>query len=173
MTEIKISVDDRLFQQRTSEIAEALGPSHLQRVLGDIGENLVEEIKQRIEDNRKWGGGQFAPNSAVTLKRKRGAKPLIDSGVFASSRLYYSLSSGAASVTVGASAVQSAVLQFGAKKGAFGKTKRGAPIPWGDIPARPYMPITDAGQLEPEAHELVLEVIEEYLDSLTDKPGKS
>lgn len=29
--------------------------------------------------------------------------------------------------------------QFGVKKGAFGTTKRGGPIPWGDIPARRFL----------------------------------
>ena len=29
--------------------------------------------------------------------------------------------------------------QFGAEKGAFGATSRGTPIPWGDIPARPFL----------------------------------
>ena len=32
-------------------------------------------------------------------------------------------------------------LNFGAKQGAFGRSKRGGPIPWGDIPARPFMVI--------------------------------
>ncbi|MCO1337222.1 phage virion morphogenesis protein, partial [Microbulbifer sp. OS29] len=32
-----------------------------------------------------------------------------------------------------------AVHQFGATQGQFGKTKRGGPIPWGNIPARPWL----------------------------------
>ena len=31
--------------------------------------------------------------------------------------------------------------QFGAKKGAFGTTRNGTPIPFGDIPARPFLGI--------------------------------
>jgi len=34
------------------------------------------------------------------------------------------------------------VQQFGAKKGQFGKTRRGAPIPWGNIPARPFLGVS-------------------------------
>ena len=34
--------------------------------------------------------------------------------------------------------------QFGAKHRAYGKTKRGAPISWGDIPTRPFLGVSDA-----------------------------
>ena len=36
----------------------------------------------------------------------------------------------------GSNKVYAPVMFFGAEKGAFGKNKRGGPIPWGDIPAR-------------------------------------
>lgn len=162
---IEIRMDDDILQQKLKAIEESLGDSHLALLMDDIGEQLVEEIKRRIETNRKWGGGAFAPNSAVTLARKRGSQPLLDSRVFVSSRIFHAPS--ARSVIVGASALQAAVLQFGAKKGAFGRTPRGAPIPWGDIPARPYMPITESGELHPEAHALVRTIIDEYVESVT------
>ena len=34
--------------------------------------------------------------------------------------------------------------QFGAEKGSFGTTRRGIPIPWGDIPARPFLGLAPA-----------------------------
>lgn len=34
--------------------------------------------------------------------------------------------------------------RFGALKGAFGTTSRGVPIPWGDIPARPFLGLSEA-----------------------------
>ena len=33
--------------------------------------------------------------------------------------------------------------QFGAKQGTFGRTTRGGPIPWGNIPARPFLGPSD------------------------------
>lgn len=39
----------------------------------------------------------------------------------------------------GSSAVQSTVMQFGASRGDFGTMANGSPIPWGDIPARPFI----------------------------------
>lgn len=41
--------------------------------------------------------------------------------------------------TVGTNVPYAPTHQFGAKKGAFGTTKRGGPIPWGDIPARRFL----------------------------------
>jgi|CEGF01.1.fsa_nt_gi phage virion morphogenesis protein len=40
---------------------------------------------------------------------------------------------------VGSNKVYAPVMFFGAEKGAIGKNKRGRPIPWGDIPARPFL----------------------------------
>jgi len=49
------------------------------------------------------------------------------------------------------------VQHFGASQGAFGKTKRGAPIPWGNIPGRPYLGFSD------EDRSVILQTIEKYL----------
>lgn len=38
--------------------------------------------------------------------------------------------------------------QFGAAKGSFGNTKRGSPIPWGDIPAREFLGLSDEDRHE-------------------------
>jgi phage gpG-like protein len=164
---ITIQVNNAPLQQRLTQIEEALSPTHLARALGDVGEQVVEEIKQRIEGNEQWGGGPFAPNTAVTLAKKRGSKPLINTGSFVSSRIFYHVAGDA--LELRANAAQAAVLQFGAKQGQFGRTKRGGPIPWGNIPARPYMPIDAAGNLHPEAHQFVMQILEDYVDSITQR----
>ncbi|MCY4427386.1 MAG: phage virion morphogenesis protein [Halieaceae bacterium] len=48
----------------------------------------------------------------------------------------------ATEAVVGTNLVYATTHQFGANKGAFGITSRGAPIPWGDIPARPFLGIS-------------------------------
>jgi len=51
-----------------------------------------------------------------------------------------------------------AVHQFDEKKGATGKTtSRGAPIPWGDIPARPFIGLSD------DDKNYIVETIEEHI----------
>lgn len=71
-----------------------------------------------------------------------------------------------AGVGVSHTAPYAAMQQFGAKKGQFGQSKRGNPLPWGDVPARPYIPIDKNGNLQPEAEDAVIGVVTHYLRSL-------
>lgn len=159
---ILIKIDDAELQRRLRGLLEALDDSHLAKVLGDIGQNLVEGTRSRITKSEDWTGASFAANRDVTLARKRGLRPLIDSGTFVSHRLFHRVAGH--SVEIGANAIQAAVLQFGARKGQFGNTKRGAPIPWGNIPARAYFPLAGrSNTLVPAAREEVHTTIEEYL----------
>ena len=50
------------------------------------------------------------------------------------------------SVEYGSNAIQTAVTQFGTAKCAFGKASNGASIPWGTIPARPFIGLSDEDQ---------------------------
>lgn len=154
---ISVTVDDREVRQGLERLARAVGD--IQPALHDIGQALIERSREGILGGEGWGGG-FAANTATTLERKSGNAPLIDSRSFVRTRLHYHADRNG--VTIGASGAQAAVLQFGAAKGAFGRTRRGAPIPWGDIPARPYLPL-DGGALHPDAAELVLEILQEHL----------
>ena len=52
-----------------------------------------------------------------------------------------------------------AMQQFGGKKSQFPKL-------WGDVPARPYIPIDKNGNLQPEAEDAVIGVVTHYLRSL-------
>jgi len=156
---IRIEVDDREVRQALEDLRRRA--SDMKPAMHTIGQALMEGSRERILSGRDWTGQPFAPNRPATLARKKGKKPLIDTKSFVSGRLHYEAS--ADSVTVGSSAVQAAVLQFGAKKGAFGATRRGGKIPWGDIPARRYLPIREDGQLDDAARSLILESIRAYL----------
>lgn len=162
---ITVQIEDAELQRRLNAVLEALGPTHFARVLEDIGQDLEEGTRTRISSGLNWHRRRFAPNTEVTLSRKRGGKPLIDTGTFVSSRLFHYVSGS--EVTIGASGVQAAVLQFGARKGQFGQgTTRRFAIPWGDIPPRPYLPLADDGKdLAPVARRDVLTTIEEYIES--------
>jgi phage gpG-like protein len=156
---ILIEIDDHEVLQALEELRRRT--SNMTPAMHTIGQALMEGSRERIFSGRDWTGQPFAPNSPATLARKKGNKPLINEKTFVTSRLFYKAS--ADSVIVGASADQAAVLQFGAKKGAFGATKRGAKIPWGDIPARRYLPIREDGQLDDTARSLILDAIRAYL----------
>ena len=47
--------------------------------------------------------------------------------------------------------------QFGAKKGQYGSTSRGQPIPWGDIPAREFLGLSDDDESE------IVDIVSGYL----------
>ncbi|MEO1751543.1 hypothetical protein [Thiofaba sp. EF100] len=47
----------------------------------------------------------------------------------------------------------------------FGLDKRGRKVPWGDVPARPFFPVTRDGRFyDDSARALVLETIRKYLE---------
>lgn len=156
---IQIALDDRELRsalERLRRRVENTGPA-----MHDIGHALVVGARDRIDAGVDWTGNAFAPNSPLTLARKKDTRPLIRHGEFKGYRIAFSATND--EVVVFSSAEQAAVLQFGANKGAFGKNRRGAPIPWGDIPARRYLPITQEGRLDQAAQSLILEIIREHL----------
>ena len=121
----------------------AVGPAGLRPALLEIGEELTESTKQRFTAGQAPDGSPWAPNTATTLAKKRGSRPLIDSGILAGGIAYQLVDGG---VEIGSSRIYSGTQQFGAKKGQYGRTARGAPIPWGDIPARPFLGVSDADE---------------------------
>lgn len=139
----------------------------------DIGEDLLVSHQDRIAQGQQPDGRPFAPRSAATLKRykKQGltyGPPLNLSGVMRQN-LHYSVTPG--SLELGSSAIQSAVMQFGAKKGAFGSyqgkgfgdTAPTISIPWGDIPARPWLGLSDGDQ------DAITAAVGEWLETIADE----
>jgi len=127
-------------------IAAALGD--MSPVMADIGELLLVSAQDRMRDGEQPDGAPFAPRSQTTLDRYAkldltfGA-PLNVSGDMRNT-LFYDADKD--SVEYGSNAIQAAVMQFGAAKGAFGKASNGASIPWGTIPARPFIGLSDDDQ---------------------------
>ena len=116
-------------------------------VMRSIGEHLVNTTRERFRDEKSPGGEAWAPLSAVTLARKTRNKDkvLTEDGHLAGTISYIP---GPNFVDVGSPRIYAATHQFGALKGQFGfaafDTRAGAfEIPWGDIPARPFLGISD------------------------------
>jgi|WetSurMetagenome_2_1015567.scaffolds.fasta_scaffold169383_1 phage gpG-like protein len=95
--------------------------------------------------------GRLAEKGISTVIGKR---PLIDGGDLA--RQIIKTVHGN-TLLVGSTMIYSAVQQFGLKQGKSGSTKRGSPIPWGDIPARPFLGISDQDRVD------ILDAISDYL----------
>jgi phage gpG-like protein len=180
----EIKMDDAEVQAKLGAVKAKLG--NLKPVMAEIGEELIENVKKRFETSTGPDGQAWAPNKESTLlgmlkqtkgnfkkagknaqymggralsakgsRRSGGKKPLIGESKALSSTISYKPS--ADQLEIGSGLIYSRVQQQGAGKGAFGKTKRNSPIPWGDIPARPYLGFSD------EDRSMILDVLESYL----------
>ncbi|PZQ20147.1 MAG: phage virion morphogenesis protein, partial [Sphingopyxis macrogoltabida] len=136
---------------------------------GDIGDYVIRVTKERFKKGIAPDGNAWTPKSPATLATylARGdgdrPKPLIGpSGRLSSEIAQYADAQG---VEIGSSLEYSAVMQDGARKGAFGKNAHGNPIPWGDIPARPWLGLSD----EDEANIILL--ADDYLEQAFDDRG--
>lgn len=153
---IEIKIDNTAVLQaleRLSKLAENPRPALLA-----IGEELVKSTKQRFANSTAPDGKTWQANSPVTLKRKKGTKPLIGETGSLASQIHYAVTGD--TLVVGSTMEYAAVQQFGAAQGRFGQNKRKAPIPWGNIPARPFLGIST----EDEA--MISDVIGDYLKTL-------
>lgn len=152
--------------------------AELTPLMRELGEALVETTRRRFQEGRAPDGTAWAPNSPVTLVRfldryagtrrkdgrgrtrkgerlAAGKRPLIGESRSLSTQIAYR--ADATSVEVGSPVIYAAVHQFGAARGAFGATRRAVPIPWGDIPARPFL------GLSRDDEALILDLIEDHL----------
>lgn len=134
----------------------------------DIGEYLIASTKQRFHDMQGPQGEPWAPNSEVTqdVTEERGdrydPRPLFGPTKRLSSEILAFPTNHA--VEVGSALIQAAVMHYGAEQGAFGTTSRGSPIPWGDIPARPFIGMSAEDDVQ------VLEIMGGYLQGAIDGP---
>lgn len=145
--------------------------------LSDVMSEVRDTMIQRTQDNITAGvspdGTSFAPRSDTTLRnyeklgKEPGAHPLFVTGTMQGG---ISGSYGTDFAEWGSNAIQAAVMQFGAEQGEFGawigQDKNGklgfSTIPWGDIPARPFLGI---GQKDETA---LIEIIEGWLEEAFD-----
>lgn len=130
----------------------------------EIGEELVDSTLQRFVDSVAPDGSHWAPNSLLTIMRSgqgNAKKPLIGAGKALSTQINATVSGD--SVTIGSPMEYAGVQQHGAKMGEFGRyyqlfrrqyaeddfrrhagSQKGHPIPWADIPARPFIGVSES-----------------------------
>lgn len=115
----------------------------------EIGEDLVDSTKARFNPGIGPDGVPWARNSEETIRRKGRDKPLVHLGTLME-QIHYQLS-GDDTLEVGSSMVYAAMHQFGGTKAEF-------PHLWGDIPARPFIGISD------EDEEKIIDLFNDYLE---------
>ena len=118
--------------------------------MNEIGFALVETTRERFFQGVSPDGVAWAPKSPATIAAYEARGERVDfRPLFGGSPAGIALHTSAAHdfgpdyVEVSSNKIQAAVMQFGARKGAFGTTSRGGSIPWGNIPARPFLGISD------------------------------
>lgn len=139
MIRYEVEVDNRDVLAMLARLQEAA--IDLTPAFRDIGEYLIDSTRRRFAAGVAPDGTPWAPNRPSTLARKSGAQPLIGESKRLSREFSYQASADA--LEFGSSLEYAATQQFGAAKGKFGKTSRGAPIPFGDIPPRPYIGLAE------------------------------
>jgi len=153
---VELKDNRREVAQWLRRIAARMGsPGPGLKIMGEI-------VRTSVIRNFEVGGrpGKWKALRASTLRRKRGGRILVQQG-FAGG-LMGSIHARVAGerVLIGTNKVYAAVHQFGAKKGSFGTVvaqvrahtrlgrtvrahRRRMRIPWGDIPARPFLMVQD------------------------------
>lgn len=175
---LKIEVQDSAVRAWMAKLVESVADPR--PALDEIGAALRTSTYNRFRNSRDPSGAPWNPLSAVTLALRRkgkgegSAKPLLSSGDLANS---IHAVVDANSVTIGTNKVYGAMQHFGAKKGEFGRysqvgrvrkyglgtfkgsagAKKGFPIPWGDIPPRPFLGVSNDDRRE------IITVIRDHL----------
>lgn len=138
---ITIEINEAQIQAALRGLEEAV--SDLSQVMGDIGEALVVSTKKRFGEGKSPAGAPWAAKSPVTIAAyqargdKADTRPLFGPSGDLNSTIHYE--HGPDFVRVGSSRPYAAMMQFGGTKAAF-------PNLWGDIPARPFLGLSDDDQ---------------------------
>lgn len=173
MSTFSIEVQDQDVRSALNRLAAKA--DNMQPMLQALGDDIVERTKRRFETSTGPDGVKWKANADATLgvlraglgksyrkkngdlnaageRRIAGKKPLIgESGDLR--REIVAIASNT-QLAVNAGADYAAIHQFGGKAG------RGLKV---TIPARPFLPITQSGDLYSEEKALVLQAVNDYL----------
>lgn len=139
-------------------------------VYRDIGEYMVKATRDRFIAGTDPDGKAWAPKKQSTIDKYQAqgdgllTSPLIGPSRRLGREIFPIVARSG--VQIGSSLIYAAVMQLGAAKGAFGTSGRGQSIPWGTIPARPYLGIS----ADDEAN--ILDIVAEWLEGAVDGGGE-
>lgn len=153
-----IQINDQELVRRLTQAASHLSDPR------DLGHALANSLLTVTEDNfDQEGRPAWAGLRPVTVARRKAGKILYQSG-----QLRRSITSSVTSdeVMIGTNDPKAATHQFGAQQGQYGKTRRNGPIPWGNIPARPFLPMDQHGTLQHEAERAIYDDVDHFYQKL-------
>jgi phage virion morphogenesis protein len=125
-------------------------------VFEDIGDAMLNVTRERFNTQTAPDGTPWAPLSPAyqAIKPRNQDKILTLHGRLRGTLDYQADKD---QVRIGTPSIYGATHQFGAAKGAFGRTRFGVPIPWGDIPARPFLGLSSDDEQE------LLDILNDHL----------
>ncbi|MDE2595961.1 MAG: phage virion morphogenesis protein [Sphingomonadales bacterium] len=141
--------------RRAAERLEDMTP-----LFEEVQEYMVAQTRQRFIDGKSPQGVAWAAKTANTLARYKArgygnlTRPLIGPGKRLSREIIGQATRSGA--VIGSALIYSRVMQEGAEAGQFGSTRTGRPLPFGRIPARPWLGISPADETA------LVEMAEEY-----------
>lgn len=152
---IDVEINDQDARDLINELKRRMG--NLTPVMEAVGQILQSGTQQRFVDQQAPDGTPWAALSPVTLDRRRkagsGAQILRDTGRLMNS-ISYKVNGD--SVKVFTNVIYAGTHQLGARQGAY---RASPPIPWGNIPARPFLGYSQSD------NDAVLEVLQGYLQA--------
>lgn len=150
----------------SSQVTHALNQlsqrvTNMQPAMVGVGNVMSSLVDQTFTDTQDPYGNPWAALSPVTVEmRRKGPRPGVADRVMSDTgRLKASITHHASQheVTVGTNTIYAPTHQFGANQGEY------APhVPWGDIPARPFLPTDGLPALWQQD---ILDVIRHHLAS--------
>ena len=155
-----IQINDKNLITRLNKVARAM------RDPTPLGHAIANSFLTVVEDNfDAEGRPSWAGLSAVTLARRRPGKKLFQSG-----QLRNSITTQVSkdSVMIGTNDPKAPTHQFGAKQGEYGHSSRNTPIPWGNIPARPFLPMDKNRNLQAEAEQAIWDDVDHFYKTIFD-----
>jgi phage virion morphogenesis protein len=162
---IEINIDTRHLDQTLSRLSHAV--ADMTPAMTAIGEKVASLIDNTFVNQATPYGNSWAELSDVTkAKRRKGPRPgndkiLNDSGILKNSIVP---NPSRTQVEIGTNEKYGKTHQFGASQGQYGRTRRNTPIPWGNVPARPFMP-TEAGGLPNSWEQDITDIITRHINS--------
>ena len=167
---IKVEIESGTVRDALTALQQSIG--NTDPALKQIGEYLVGSTKERFRTTTAPDGSPWEANKASTLinyanrfktsytktgriskkgrERITNKKPGTGEAKQLQMQIFYNVSNG--QLEVGSPMIYAGTFHYGAQKGEFGK---GAP--WGDIPAREFLGLSEADEIE------VLDIIRQFL----------
>lgn len=165
-----LRIELNLEEARAALTRAKLALADMTPVYAEIGEYMIGATRDRFTKGVGPDGRAWAPKSQATLERYKRlgygslTRPLIGPGRALSRQIQKIVSRDG--VVIGSSLAYSRVMQEGAARGAFGTDRRGRPLPWGRIPARVWLGLSDADG------RAIVEIADEHVERALGQGGQ-